>query len=247
MTLDEAIQAHIDSTLYASTFGDPKELVQVGPIRVIRDAPGRRRDPRKETFLISGVDPDKALEEVRFYGPKHWALSVIDPAGAEYDRTKAGYKSRGYRLIIRFPFFALDLSKPVPIAASFPVDRVTTKDRALAIKHVSGHWQVPEDQLVQGDARIRLYACFFGPNPVGWVQSIRANEQTAWVSGLYVTEDNRQKGIGSTLMSYMLREDAMYGAKYSALLASNDGSEVYRRMGYKELGLMQIFSPIKPR
>ena len=244
-TLDEAILAHFESTLYSSSLGDPREVVDVGPLRVVRDAPGRKRDPRRETILIHGVDPAAALKTVSDYKPKHWALAVVEAADADHDGLKQTYKTAGYRQITRFPFFAFDLDAKISSPKGISVERVLSKEHGEIIRRASGWGKIPRGLLDDGDTRMRLYAVFAGNKALGWVQSIRATRDLAWVSGLYVIESARGKGLGRAIMRRMLIDDKKYGAKSSILLASNDGSKLYRRLGYEELGLMQIFTPVR--
>ena len=245
MTLEQAVEAHLGANLFMSRLGDAKELVTVGPVRVMRDAPGRKRDPRKEQFIIYGVQPAEALKAIKSYGSKFWGLSVIDTMEDDHDQIKTEYKAAGYRSLIRFPFFGFDLSQKVRASKDIVVERVTTVAKAELLRAANGRGILPTSMMREGDAQLRVYASFLGLSPAGWVQSVRANADSSWVSGLFVQNEFRQKGIGSAIMMSMLIDDAKYGAKNSYLLASNEGSNLYRRLGYKELGLMQIFSPIR--
>lgn len=72
---------------------------------------------------------------------------------------------------------------------------------------------------------------------------MRAGVGCNWVSNLFVHPDYRRRGIGKSLMSTMLNEDADYGVKYSALLASKTGALLYPHLGYEQHGVLLIFTP----
>src|SRR5689334_17768133 len=105
MKLSDAVDAHLQSSVQLSVYGDRRELISIGRLKALRDAPGRKRPPRLQTILICGVPPAEAMESVRAYQPSHWILSVVDRMDADHDTIKESYKACGYRLNIRFPVF----------------------------------------------------------------------------------------------------------------------------------------------
>ena len=244
MTLQDAIETHIQNSLDESSFGDPREVVDLGPVRVIRDAPGRKRDPRRQSIIISGVDPDKALAAIDKYEPLHWALSVIEPMSADHDQIKATYKSKGYRLLIRFPFFVRSLAKQLDVPHRFAIERVADLKLVDALSKAKGR-KMHHERYQPGDTPIRMYAAVVEGKPRGWVTSCRATDKANWVSDLYVLEEHRGKKIGEQLLRRMLEEDKLYGVKNSVLLSSSDGANLYPRLGYEQIGLMQIFTPLR--
>lgn len=230
----------------ASAFRDARERAEVGPLTVMRDAPGRKRPPRKEQFYIHGVDPLEATRLIREYGPKHWGLSVIEPVGADFDRAKAAYKHEGYRLLGRAPFFVrrqTESIEPPPVR----VERVIRTCEAEAIAKAAGQRQIPPELLKDGDQPIRLYGAFADDKAIGWVQSRRAEKNIFWVANLYVVAAHRRKNIGESLMRQMLIDDRSFGGKFSGLLSTNAGAGLYRKLGYQEIGTMMFFSPVKVR
>jgi L-amino acid N-acyltransferase YncA len=78
----------------------------------------------------------------------------------------------------------------------------------------------------------------------GWVTSVPYNDH-AWVSSLYVHSKHRGKGFGRSLMSKLLQSDRENGVKQSVLLASSDGARLYPHLGYQQIGILQMFCPIK--
>ena len=247
MKIEDAMEARVQSSLLLSSFGDPREVVQLGPIQLMRDASGRKRNPRLDHFIICGVPPEDALREVKKYGSKHWALSVVSANDVDNEKLKEQYKAAGYRLLSRLPCFSYDLSHVPTNDSPIKVQRISMESQALAVRRASRQHQIPLQLLAEGDAPIRLYAHFEEEHVTGWVRSIRASDGVAWVSNLFVLASHRKKGIGSALMTAMLSDDAKFGAKHSVLMATNEGSKLYRRLGYEQIGLVQIFSPVKKK
>jgi GNAT superfamily N-acetyltransferase len=81
--------------------------------------------------------------------------------------------------------------------------------------------------------------------PIGWTRSIRTHDDCAWVAGLFVAKEHRRMGVGRSLLSAMLDDDARFGVRWSVLLASSAGAMLYPHLGYREQGLLAIFTPAK--
>ena len=79
--------------------------------------------------------------------------------------------------------------------------------------------------------------------PIGWVSSVATGSDARWVASLFVHPDYRRRGIGKSLMSAMLNEDARCGVAYSALLASQTGALLYPHLGYEQHGVLLLFHP----
>ena len=99
----------------------------------------------------------------------------------------------------------------------------------------------------EDDSVCRLYAAYDGDVPIGWVRGIRTHSDCAWVAGMFVSPEYRRQGIGRSLLSAMLEDDACHGVNWSVLLASLTGALLYPHLGYREQGLLLLFSPAKPR
>jgi hypothetical protein len=46
-------------------------------------------------------------------------------------------------------------------------------------------------------------------------------------------------------MSALLADDRAHGVESSVLLASSDGARLYPHLGYRRLGVLQIFCPVR--
>jgi GNAT superfamily N-acetyltransferase len=55
----------------------------------------------------------------------------------------------------------------------------------------------------------------------------------------------RHRGIAAAMMRHILAEARAMGYSASMLLASDDGTPLYRRLGYRALGMVQVFVPAR--
>ena len=129
--------------------------------------------------------------------------------------------------------------------SDFPVRRITTAQDAELVAKAARSKQILPQHLTNDDSACRLFATFHGDVPVGWVRSIRTHPECAWVSNMFVNPDFRRKGIGRSLLSAMLDDDARLGVNWSVLLASLTGAMLYPRLGYVQQGLLLLFCPAK--
>jgi len=247
MTLERAIDVFGNGFSYTRSFTHPYEYVRVGGLRVMRDTPRRSGDYRTQEIIPVGLSPVEADKAIRAYDPPRFALVAIDSMDSPLEEIKDEYKDLGYRLLRREPMMVRDLRGVQAKPGLFPVVRVQTAEQAIAISKASGGRQILERDIFGPDPTLRLYACFDGENPAGWVRSIRAEERASWVSNMYVVEDYRRRGLGSALMTAMMEDDLRHGLEWSVLLASNAGSQLYATLGYEQIGVDQLFVPDKNR
>ena len=116
---------------------------------------------------------------------------------------------------------------------------------SAAVARAARARQLLPEHLTQPDPPFRLYAAFDQETPVGWVTSVSTGSDCTWVSNLFVDPRYRRRGIGKSLMSAMLDEDAAIGSQYSALMASKTGALLYPQLGYEQHGLLLLFYPPK--
>jgi GNAT superfamily N-acetyltransferase len=227
---------------YVRSFAHPYECVFVGPLMVLRDGPGKKQDPRLEEIVVQGIPPRQADRLIREYGPSRFAVSALETVEADHDAIKDEYKQMGYRLRGREPMFVRDLLDPIPEATECVV-RVQDPELALKLNRAVGSRQMLPEHLDVDDGPLRQYVALENGHPVGWVRSVEAGEGMRWVSNLYVEAEHRRKGLASALMNAMLADDRRLGVRYSVLLASNAGSRLYPKLGYEQIGLLQLFTP----
>lgn len=247
MTLERAVDVFGAGFTYTRSFTHPFDYVEVGPLRVMRDQPRRSGDYRTEEILAVGLAADEAAQAIRKYKPDRFFLCAIHGIDEPLDKIRDAYKAHHFRLLRREPLMVCRLDKVAVTPGPFPVVRVKTPTQAEAVRNAAGGRQILPQDLGVDTADLRLYAAYDGPEAVGWVRSIRGDESATWVSNMHVQPDYRRRGIASSLMTTMLADDKRFGAEWSVLLASNAGAQLYPTLGYKQIGLLQLFAPIKDR
>jgi predicted acetyltransferase len=55
----------------------------------------------------------------------------------------------------------------------------------------------------------------------------------------------RHRGVAAAMMRHILAEARDHGFGASMLLASDDGTPLYRRLGYRALGMVQVYVPAR--
>jgi GNAT superfamily N-acetyltransferase len=213
-------------------------------IWVLSDAPRTRGNARKSEVIVYGAGPEETLATIQREAiGRHMLCVLIDPS-EQADTTRDGYKRLSYRFVTSEAQFVLPIDRRVDHAA-FPIRRVRQKPEAEAIAKAARGRQLLPEHLNEADAPIRLYGAFDHETPVGWVSSVRTDPECSWVANLFVHPDYRRRGIGKSLMSAMLNEDALCGVKYSALMASKTGALLYPHLGYEQTGSLLLFYPPK--
>jgi len=227
---------------YTRSLTHPYECVFIGPLMVMRDAPGKKQDPRVEEIVVHGVSPQEADRMICEYCPAKFGLSPLEGMDFDHDALKEQYKAMNYRLRGREPMFVRDLASAIPSSPE-QIIRVMDMETADALNGVTRTRQILPSHLGVDDAPLRQYAAMHEGKPVGWVRSIDAGDHCRWVSNLYVQPEHRRKGLARALMNKMLADDKRLGATHSVLLASNAGSHLYPTLGYEQIGLLQLFTP----
>jgi GNAT superfamily N-acetyltransferase len=223
----------------------PYLVRQVSPsIWVLADAPRSKGTARKSEVIVYGAGPEETLDTIRREAIGHHLLCVLLESPDSVNATRDAYKGHGYRLADREALFVLPLRQRVE-SNTFPVRRVLQQAEADAIAKAARARQLLPEHLTEADAPIRLYGAFDNETPVGWVSSVATGTDCNWVSNLFVHPDYRRRGIGKSLMSTLLNEDARYGANYSVLFASQTGALLYPHLGYEQHGILMLFFPPK--
>lgn len=244
--IPEAIEAFARGFALTRSFTHPYDVIRVGPLWVMRDAPRKSGDYRSEEILVHGLPPRAAVNLVQKYGPGRHAICAVEPEETDYEAQKLAYRECGYRLLRREPLFVRGLDE-VPTQVDDRIRRVTTQGEADQVTKAAGGRQILPQHLGSDASPVRLYAAWVDGIPVGWVKSVVAGGGLRWVSNLYVAESHRRQRLASGLMYAMLRDDRRLGDLYSLLLASNAGSKLYPTLGYEQIALLQLYVPLKKR
>jgi len=241
--IERGLQSFLHGFSATRSLTHPYPVRQAHPsIWVLSDAPRTRGSTRNAEVIVYGASPEATLETIRQEAIGRHALCVLLEAPETLEATRDSYKQQGYRFVGGEALFVLPIDRRINYA-SFPVRRVRQKADAEAIGKAARGRQLLPEHLQEADAPIRLYGAFDNETPIGWASSVRTAHGCNWVSNLFVHPGYRRRGIGKSLMSAMLNEDADHGVKYSALLASKTGALLYPHLGYEQHGVLLIFTP----
>lgn len=228
----------------------PYVLRRDGPVTWMEDAPRRSGDRRcAEGVAVEPYDHAAVLAALERYPSPGYRLCLIHSGSTRDPELEQTYREAGYGLMVHEPFFV----KPVHGEADADIPgvelrRVTQRDPAYDRMVAANRGRKP---LPKGDPddplAWRLYAALVADEVVGAVTSVPTGAQKAWVSNLWVASAHRRRGIGGALMRHMLAEDERHGVRWSVLLASLTGALLYPRVGYHQIGTLEMFTPARRR
>ena len=206
------------------------------------DVEATKKDAGTPEVVVFGALIEDVKQSIRAKGLQKHSLCVLILEENEISMTIERYEKNGYRLLGTEGFFTLNLEERVGKTKS-EIRRVCTAADAEAVAKAGHKNQLLPEHLTTGNSICRLYAAFDGTIAVGWVSSIRTHPERSWVSNLFVSTSYRKRGIGHSLMSFMLEEDTKYGVRHSVLLASAEGAKLYPKLGYRNRGTALLFAP----
>jgi GNAT superfamily N-acetyltransferase len=242
-----ALEAFLRGFSTTRSFTKPYDVTQLNDsLWMLADRARGKLPGRSTEFVTTCAEPAGVLEAIDRQDVGRHALCVLVPSADELPATVAGYKDRGYRYHGREPLFVLDLGNRVA-CGDYPTRRVVTAADAEAVRTAARSRQILPAHLVEADSVCRLYAAFEGDAAIGWVRSIRTHPECAWVASMFVAREHRRKGIGRSLLTAMLEDDARFGVRWSVLLASLTGALLYPHLGYEERGLLLVFTPARSK
>jgi predicted N-acetyltransferase YhbS len=244
-TLDEIVEVFSSGFSYSRSIVYPYEVERRGVLTVLRDAPRPINQTRNQEIVTTSLDADVVVDQVRSFGPSRFFLCVLHDLDAPADEIKANFKSHDFRVLRTEPVFSRSTHGSPEPQGEFRLSRLVSEFEANAVERAIGKRQPSVAMLANDDGRCRQYAAWDGERPVGWVSSIRTPANRSWVSNLHVVPDFRRRGIGGDLMRFMLKDDSKRGIQTSVLFASTDGAKLYGTVGYEQVGLLQMFAPIK--
>ena len=213
-----------------------------GRLWLLTDKPGKR-EPRLSEAIACGLTPSETLEELKTIQVPRLALCYVQESPKRDKATEAEVRAVVGKVFRNEPFFFRYLHEPMAPVDGHKILRVTDAD--LAERTAKAQRARPLTHLTTDDAPVRMYVCLKGKNVVGWVISVRSDDESTWVSNLHVREEFRRQGIGRALMSAMMEDDVRFGLRWSVLLSSQAGANLYPLVGYQQIGLLQIYMPIK--
>ena len=242
-----AVEAFLRGFSTTRSFTKPFHINDAGKqVWMLADPPGGRIPSRTPEFVTYGSEPATVMKAIQRQCVERYMLCVLVEDAAAIPANVAAYKGLGHRFMGREPLFVLELDRRTQFS-TIPVRRIMAAEDANAVAKAARSRQILPDHLREDDSICRLFAAFQEDAPIGWVRSIRTHPDCAWVASMFVSPDHRRKGIGRSLLSAMLDDDARLGVRWSVLLASLTGALLYPHLGYREQGILLLFSPKRAR
>lgn len=238
MKLERAVEVFVHAFCAGRSRTYPYVATRMDRLWVMEDTPPRR-NPRKIEVVAIDMAAEAVCREIAAHGIGWHFLAHAMPRNPSrsFAEVRAEYKAAGYRALGTEWFFVHDLARIPTFESNPPAKRVETEDQLQHIRQRASH----KRGLRPG---ARVYAVWDADGDIGWVTSVPYGAD-AWVSDLYVYREFRRQGYGKALMSRLLRDDREAGFSKSILLASSAGSKLYPKLGYEEIGTLQIFCPAK--
>ncbi len=236
MTLERATEIFVQAFAAGKSRTHPYLATRVNDLWIMRDGPGKKRDPRKIEVVACGLSPEEAISRTQAQNLGWHFLCHLYGDAAEAAEIRAAYKQLGYRALGTEWMFTHDLLNVPVFDSEPPVRRVEDEAMWLSIRQ-----QASQPRPFRPETR--GYCIWDGDRDYGWVHSVPLDND-AWVSDLYVYADSRGQGYGRALMSRLLQDDRAVGVGASVLLASTAGARLYPHMGYRQIGELQLFCPV---
>ncbi len=244
MDLEVAIQTFMHGFCCARSLTHPYEIHRAERLWVMRDAPRTKGEARTSEYVAYQIPAPEVAMILRRGPQERFALCVIHAIEENAETIKRAFKAEGFRLLRTEPIFVHALPESPSFKAAFEIRRIRTQDEADRIAKASRSRQILSQHLVEASP-LRLYAAWDGERPIGWVRSISTDFASTWISNLYVKTAYRRQGLAKALLSTLLTEDRALGYPCSVLTASHLGAQVYPSAGFEQIGLLQLFSPVK--
>lgn len=241
--LQHAIEVFVRGFCFTRSFTHPYLSERIGKVWVVRDAPRKNGNYRREEWIASGVAPKKIDQVAREHTRGRFAVCAIYGVHESDASLRKDFKALNYRLGTTEAVMVHDLKRIPRFDKPAEISRVTTEGMAERLNKAANSRQVLPEHLAK-DSKLRQYVALVDDKPVGWVRSIDVGHAT-WCSNMYVDPGFRRRGIARAMMSQMLRDDRTGGSKLAVLTASHAGAKLYPVVGYKQIGTLMLYTPKK--
>ena len=241
--LHHAIEVFTGGFCFTRSFTHPYLAERVGEIWVVRDAPRKRGEYRREEWISYGATPEEIDETARKHTRGRFAICCIYGVNESDQPLREGFKALNYRLGGTEPIMVHELKRIPRFEEPAKIVRVTTADLADRVNKAARARQILPEHLGK-DSPLRQYVALVDDKPVGWVRSIDV-EQATWCADMYVVPGFRRRGIARAMMAQMLRDDRTHGSKLAVLTASHAGAKLYPIVGYKQIATIMLYTPKK--
>jgi GNAT superfamily N-acetyltransferase len=187
--------------------------------------------------LAAGVD--ELVEAYDAGGVRAWTVWVPDT-----DRSSAellggrGHTLDGSPRVMAFDLADLAVETPAP--AGVELGPITAAECAALNDRAYGYDENGFRAGFCGETAIRWHGAFLEGEPVACVGMIAAGDDCC-VSGVATPPEHRGRGIASWLLWRALREARERGHATASLRASSAGAPLYERLGFRDLGYVEMW------
>ncbi len=238
-----AIETFARGFAFTRSFTHECRAERVGPLWVVRDAPRKQGSYRVEEWISSGIPPAETDRIARENTRGRYAICAIHASDEPDTPLRSDYKSLGYRLRTTEPLMVHDLDQVPQVQSPAHIVRVMTGELASQLAKIAGARQILPEHL-SPQAPLRQYVALIDGALVGYVRSIRVGNAT-WCSNMFVLPAFRRRGIARAMLCRMLRDDKAEGAVAAVLTATHTGVKLYPLVGYRHVGTLLLFSPVR--
>jgi GNAT superfamily N-acetyltransferase len=182
---------------------------------------------------------DDLQETYESHGVRAWTVWVPE-ADRETARLLGG---RGHSLDSTPRAMAMeltDLAAPPPAPAGVEHGPIAPLACAELNDRAYGYGENGFRAALAAETAIRWHGAFEGEAPVGCVGTIAVGDDCC-VTGVATPPEHRGRGIASWLMVRALAEARDGGTVTASLQASKAGAPLYERIGFRDLGLIEMW------
>jgi GNAT superfamily N-acetyltransferase len=241
--LQRAIEVFARGFCFTRSFTHPYLAERIGKVWVVRDAPRKQGDYRREEWIACGVAPSKIDQIAREQTRGRFAVCAIYGVNESDEDLRSDFKKLNYRLGTTEAVMVHELKRIPRFDKPVEILRVTANELADKLNKAAKSRQVLPEHLSK-DSPLHQYVAIEDDKAVGWVRSINVGHAT-WCSNMYVDPKYRRRGIARAMMTKMLIDDRKSGSELAVLTASHVGAKLYPVVGYKQIGTLMLYTPRK--
>ena len=164
--LHHAIEVFARGFCFTRSLTHPYLAERVGQIWVVRDAPRKRGEYRREEWIAYGVTSEEIDETARKHTRGQFAVCAIYGVNESDQLLREGFKALNYRLGGTEPIMVHELKRIPRFDSSVEILRVTTADLAERVNKAARSRQVLPEHLAK-DSPLRQYVALVDDKPVG--------------------------------------------------------------------------------
>ena len=145
--LPHAIEVFARGFCFTRSFTHPYLAERIGQIWVVRDAPRKRGEYRREEWIAHGVTPEEIDETARKHTRGRFAVCAIYGTDESDQPLREGFKALNYRLGGTEPIMVHELKRISRFEEPVDIVRVTTENLAKCVNKAARARQILPEHL----------------------------------------------------------------------------------------------------